>query len=360
MVRTLDLTTSQRVLLIGCGLGYLAKALYAACRKETKLCLVEPDPELAALAEANGYTSRKLPNVHCIVTGQLRVLSAEISALPTETHVIVAPYLRRLSRARSDPWSKYLHALSVELASAQVYNPLLAVTQCTNQDQLKILPSWNMLDLTAKRSVAVVGAGPSLDPCIQTLRAKRDDFTIIAASGACPALLSRNIVPDFVIALEALDTVLTDLNDLPASVPLIVFASTNSQVLIQHRNCFVGNPDGSPKLESRGGSSIIPALSLALKLVADSVFMIGVDLGAGSVPYANGVQRTFSYAADAPLPKFAAMRFHLDALLQTTHENTRVYHVSDVAVPLSGTTLLSTAALASPHYTNNVISLSHA
>jgi hypothetical protein len=190
----------------------------------------------------------------------------------------------------------------------------------------------------------VAGAGPSLEECTPALRRHRSRFVLVAASGAVPPLRSARIDPDWVIALEARDAVLNDLASLQPETPIIVFESTHPQAILSaHGPVFCGRG-----LESRGGTTLVPALDFALRCSANDVFLIGADLGYGSRAYAAGAKRE-PKRGDLPAgvpPKFLAMRAALENLLERKPRDARVvYHVLSVAPVLRTARRMQPAAL---------------
>jgi hypothetical protein len=96
------------------------------------------------------------------------------------------------------------------------------------------------------------------------------------------------------------------------------------------------HPSGN--LQARGGSSVIPALDLALHGSRASVFIVGVDLGYQSGGYASGSRRSDAIDAsrtDVP-PKFLSMRSGLEAVIEG-HGSRTITHVLANGLPLRGT-----------------------
>ncbi|MFP4442833.1 MAG: 6-hydroxymethylpterin diphosphokinase MptE-like protein, partial [Spirochaetia bacterium] len=67
------------------------------------------------------------------------------------------------------------------------------------------LNSMNVKEITKgiKRPIVVFGAGESLEKCMEWVIKVRERVTVLAVDTALPALLAKNIFPDFVCALEA-------------------------------------------------------------------------------------------------------------------------------------------------------------
>jgi hypothetical protein len=204
-----------------------------------------------------------------------------------------------------------------------------------NRDRLDSLPHAPDICLELGKDVVVAGAGPSLDECAPALRRHRSKFVLVAASGAVPPLRAAGIDPDWVVALEGKDTVVNDLADLPEKISTVVFECTHPQIVrAARRKLFFG--DG---LETRGGTTLIPALDFALQCSMEDVILVGADLGYGNRVYASGAKReclVMSVPSGVP-PKFLAMRAALENLLDGKLRAPRtVYHALRTGPALRG------------------------
>jgi hypothetical protein len=336
IVDALACTDERSVLLIGGGAGYLQRELRARLSRDARLTVFEPEPELCALSAANNELDVGFPGIQRVASTSKTVLSELISSLSESTRVIIAPYLKRTARNRRSPLFQMLHALASEESAGTTYYDALRVATQRNQVHLETMPPWTDLKFEREREICVVGAGPSLDNCAPALRDHRAQLTIIAASGAVPALLRHNIQPECVVALEALLVCTEDLANLPNDVPVIVFNCTSPAVLTAHAMLLRGDPPFAP-LTTRGGSTIIPALDLGLKSNAQNIYLVGVDLGQGPQAYANGTHRQSSSVLNEQAPKFRAMRYHLENLISVSTNSSRVWHALISGVPLRGT-----------------------
>jgi len=249
---------------------------------------------------------------------------------------VIALYFERIAAVMSSPLSGFVQMLRAERVSRTVYDSLLNDHLRSNEPVLNALPRALHVQLPRDKSVVVAGAGPSLEECAPALRRWRRQLMVIAASGAVPPLRAAGIDPDWVIALEARETVLDDLADLPQGISVVVFASAHPQVIQRIRGplyCGAG-------LDSRGGTTLIPALDFALQCSPCDVFLVGADLGHGSRTYAAGAKRDTARSNLLPgmSPKFLAMRAALENLLERRANESRVvYHVLTAAPTLRGT-----------------------
>lgn len=326
------------VLLIGGGLGYLVKAL-AERLPQANIILLEPEPELRKLALRSGIDYRSYPNVRVIVSSSVENIRNAISSCPKSTKVVISPYLKRLARTNTGKMFALINSTIVEEASAHVYSKALEIAQVSNAPKLEQLPSWKELPRVNNTNVCVVGAGPSLNQCGNTLIKLRKEFLIVAASGAVPPLLRLGIKPDCVIALEALESCARDLRDLPTHVSVVVFGCTNPTVVSSRECLYSGACDEQDALQTYGGTTVLPALHLAMQWNPEHIYLIGIDLDASRTPYADGAMRDSApYFPNQTRPKFRAMRFNLERLLSSLQSVSQIWHVIEHGNALKGTT----------------------
>jgi len=340
---TLAARDANATVIVGGGLGYLAEAVLNATGAEHSVVVIEPHAELVQLAR----TSRRdcayaiSSRVRVITAATHTMLATKLSGFATNAMVMVAPYLLRLAERKDFPLSGLMSIVRTELASGSVYNPLLNGCGERATDRLRDLPSALSARLPEHRMTIVVGAGPSLNACTGDLVEHRAQITILAASGAVPALKAARIIPDYVFALEAKSTIVNDLTDLPLGTKVVVFPATHPAILSSCRfTLMTGANRHGESLETRGGSSIIPAVDFALRAGDGDVALVGMDLSNHSGAYATGSLRNDSgeNPGNALSPKFLSMREGIERVLRDRLDGRRtVFHVLADGNPLKGT-----------------------
>lgn len=323
--------------LLGGGLGYLAEALAEADGGSHQIIVMEPDAALLQLAracrgEAKYFSS---PRIHHIRMAAPHLTAARLSGIVGSAQVIIAPYLERILALAPSPLSGFVQLLRAERVSRAIYDDMLNEHRRANRERLKSLPGVRDIRFPSGVRVVVSGAGPSLDECVSALRLHRLQFVLVAVSGAVPPLRSAGIDPDWVVALEGKEAVVDDLADLPRGIPTVVFESTHPEILRAPCASLVCGAG----LETRGGTTLIPALDLALQCSTVDVILVGADLGYTHHSYASGAKR--EPAGEGALhgvpPKFLAMRAALESLLEKKVRYPRViYHVLRTAPVLRG------------------------
>jgi hypothetical protein len=331
-------TDGVQIVVVGGGLGYVPEQI-VLMNTDTSVLVIEPDAALCEIANHCRPNAAYLssPRIHTVRASTPKAMARSLDKVSESASVIVAPYLLRIACCGGHPLANIMRILRAETASRSVYNTLVTVNESRNRAILVTLPGA----ITAppgSRPVLVAGAGPSLDLCVEAMRRFRPRFTLIAASGAVPALLKSEIVPDWTIALEAKESVVADVEGLPRGSNAVVFAATNSAVLKMDQLRLSSGIHPSGNLQTRGGSSVIPALDLALHGSRANVFIVGVDLGYQSGGYASGSHRSDAIDAsrtDVP-PKFLSMRSGLETVIES-HGSRTITHVLASGLPLRGT-----------------------
>jgi hypothetical protein len=339
----------ETIVIVGGGLGYVPEQAMTMC-PNARITVIEPDAALLQLArlhrpDAPYFTSR----MQIIVASTPTELSCATRDLPRSASMMISPYLLRIA-AHTDHWmSGFLRIARSELASRAVYDNLVRDHERLNLAILSALPSALDVVFDADLPIIVVGAGPSLDACLAAIHEHRHHCLVVAASGAVPSLLNSGIVPDWTVALEAKATVIGDVDQLPRASRTIVFPATNPEILTRSDlTLWSAGIPGRGCLETRGGSSAIPALDFALRASRQSILLVGLDLGHQSGSYSAGANRTSdeSTLLQTVPPKFLSMRAGLERVIDSHSDRAAtIYHVLDAGVPLRQTRLLTTRAL---------------
>ncbi|RPH95743.1 DUF115 domain-containing protein [candidate division KSB1 bacterium] len=335
------LSDASVTVLLGGGLGYLAESILDVQGADHTVIVIEPDVDLIALSHSvrsrSVYASSPRIMMKRVLSPQ--EMAEKCSDIPGTANMIIAPYFESLASSKQNVLSGFLRILRSERASKVVYDPLVLRNAEMNKTCLILLPSALDVRQDNGKPVLVVGAGPSLDLCVQTIRELRDRFVVIAASGAVPPLQARGVEPDWVIALEGREIINRDLSALSPATRMVAFPSVHPGVLSAHmQHTFAGVRSDGSGLETRGGSSLVPALDFALHIASTDIALIGADLSAGNGIYAQNANRDAAVEPMVDPPKYLAMRTGLERLLGGRNlSNRKVFHVLDKGAVLSGT-----------------------
>ena len=168
------------------------------------------------------------------------------------------------------------------------------------------LPECSELkNLFYKKDVVIVGAGPSVNRELQSLKKYRSRITIFATGHIAGTLLREGIIPDVIIITDPQPHMYQQVKGLNTkNIPLILLSTASSSVLdyyegpvyIAYQNGYKEAEETAEKIGVKafktGGSVTTTALDIALQFEAKKVIFVGVDLAyTGGNSHAEGVGR---------------------------------------------------------------------
>ncbi len=320
------------VTIIGSGLGYLERELQAHGIAFTP---VEIHPDMYSLRTkltAGDQVSTRKNNYRLLESAH------ELRSLITKQHsqsvIHISPYATALADELPAALAAELLAHKVLTASRSLYRPLISNNVLLNEEATRKLPQLQMSGRTCSRIALAIGAGPSLNNCINTIKLARESLMIVAASGAVPVLCANGLSPDWTIALEARENLIQDIEELEDDAKVVVFPWSMPKVF-ESRRLKVYLADEQTGLETSGGTSGLTAADFAFKVTRGNVYLLGMDLSDANGAYAEGAFRANS-EIQKEAPKFASMRTAFEEWLRD-HREHRVFQVlGDQAAPLKG------------------------
>ncbi|MFH0880744.1 MAG: 6-hydroxymethylpterin diphosphokinase MptE-like protein, partial [Lentisphaerota bacterium] len=144
------------------------------------------------------------------------------------------------------------------------------------------------------RAVVIVGAGPSLDATVETLKCAAGAIPIIACDAACSTLAHAGLVPDLIATTDDSERVWRHFAALPdrfRSVPLVCMLNSSWPVIRHHRGALYFGRSAAPcggVIERKTGLPMAlfdcgqcvghAALEAACLLGGNPVIMTGFDL----------------------------------------------------------------------------------
>ena len=282
------------IFFFGFGQGWHAEALRA--RTSAAVCVYEPCAgtrealargELAApdgvtvvgtLAGVMGFAAARNDMLTC------RLLAGAVPALRQEYPVEFARFVEAVKQARAD---------AELLSSTFNYTAARWVRHLAqNLPHIAAMPPLDALaGAFSGHAGIVIGAGPSLDGCLDTLRALQGRAVLCAVSTALPALARAGVTPDIVVAIEGhdLSAHFTDVPNLermallpgPVGNPAHFAVPTGRRFAHAPRGCAVSDwlerAWGCRQLPS-GGSVACTAFSALHLLGCDPLVLVGMDL----------------------------------------------------------------------------------
>jgi len=319
--------TSAQFTLIGVGLGYLAAEL--ARQGRLHKCY-EPFAELQRYAGQCGILNGA---VHEVQNGD--ALAADFRQIDCTQcgEIVVAPYVRALSDHLATDVREAVNRLQVANQSRKFYAPLIERNMRLNVSRWSALRQLQSEFSRSDKPAIAIGAGPSLDRCMDVIHGNREKFLLIAASGAMPALSAAMIQPDWTVALEARETLAGDLVFAAPSQKTVVFPWTHPAAFNNRELQLYGADENA--IVTSGGTSAITAADLALKLTSGPLFLIGIELTNSHGSYANSANR-LSADTRTPAPKFEIMRTALQEWAQANCGREITHVLPDGVVPVHG------------------------
>lgn len=151
----------------------------------------------------------------------------------------------------------------------------------------------------------IVGAGPSVNQELPSLKQYRNNITIFATGHIAGTLLREGIIPDAIIITDPQPHMYQQVKGLDTKkIPLILLSTASSSVLDYYEDLFISHikmgiegrrnsrkKHGAKAFET-GGSVTTTALDIALQFKAEKVIFVGVDLAyTGGNSHAEGVGR---------------------------------------------------------------------
>ncbi|MBL0061219.1 MAG: DUF115 domain-containing protein [bacterium] len=299
---------------IGNGLGYLSRAL---SRRSLKCVTIELFADLFELSlETNCNAADKL-------CGNSEELMTILGQYGYGANIVILPYIMSLRSELSNDLRSLVEELQVTLQSQRVYKCMIDRNIETNRAQFSMLERLYIQEQQSCKLAIAVGSGPTLDACMQILAERRDELLLVAASGAVPVLSKNGIRPDWIVAMEARNSIVTDLEMADHASKVLVFPWTHPSVLNDDCLTLVAANE-SDGICTSGGSTGLAATDFVSMLTPGAIFMIGMDMCDSQGEYSAGVARTTANgtigASKFNIMRAAASRW---ACLQ----DKRVYHM---------------------------------
>lgn len=310
-------------IVFGFGFGYHVEALMERIPAGSRVLVVEPDPELFALAVEFVPLDKvlKYPGLSLAVGPEEHVVRElqriDITTSPLEPRICVHPALARLF---SEQYRRCENAIRGEfnravLDAATTIHWDLTWGKNTMENLPRVLASYPVrLLFNCFRGVPaiVVSAGPSLDVNIDVLKSAEGKAVIIAVGTALRALKAHSIRPTLVVSYDGSEANYRHFQGLAYDdIPLVYDPMIYPAIPREHGGqqwvmATTSNPFmpwlervlGSPGVIASGGSVATAALDVAVKLGCNPLIFVGQDLAyraghthaAGTVYQDNKVQ----------------------------------------------------------------------
>ena len=299
-IRT-EMRNNDIIIAFGIGLGYLLDETFN--RYPSKIFLYEPDLELLHFVLNNVDISEHLASGRVFITNDMDELLSKLSSTFVTKDKVEIVYLNNYAIIKN----KELLLLTqkvydicktkmVDINTITKFSRQWMVNTLSNIAEINNKSMYKLSDLEGKfsgQTAIVAGAGPSLKDNIEKIKKDRNKFILFAVNKAVGYLLDNDVVPDFVVCLDALNMERTIGNyssrlvntnciaDIRTDcyLPKVGFQKTflnfsETDFFIKKLMNF--NPD--IKLYDIGGTASSFALVAAAKMGFSKIILAGIDL----------------------------------------------------------------------------------
>ncbi len=282
----------------GCGLGYQIYQLYVVSEGAISITVYETNKDLVDYAFKYGVLSWIPEEVLRIsIVENYEEYNNKVSG--NTGRMYLKPYILACDDAEQKNKLKQVFSRYVFLYDA-THN--LKLNYYENRKlNIPYVSEIDYADL--KRDMVIIGAGPSLDHNIDVLRTWQGKKTLIAAGTVWKKLLREGIKPDFVIIMDPYDIVFQQVDgieDLSATLLITSQAYWKVGRYYEGKKYLIPQFSGIDEITLNmekdgithwiaGGSVTVFELEFAVRMFADKIYLVGVDLSLpGGLTHAEG------------------------------------------------------------------------
>lgn len=295
--------------IIGCEMGYLAYALYTLYDGDIDIYIYNPDKDQVRLALDYGVLSWIDENRLHIYTDlkEEELLdgfsTVESSGEYSTGYYVYDEMLGEFSENYRKVLDKFVFNNKTELFFKEISRRNFVINKRYLEKTIYDIDARQL-----KKDWIIVAAGPSLDDQIDFIKNNSDRCTIIAASTVYKKLLTYDIVPDYIAAIDPQNRTYGHLEGVEnTDTPLIMTITSNWKFGAKYKGdkyiypassvSYVEEYFADRKIETLklGGSVTILAIRAAIELGADIIQLVGADMGfPGGMSHVKG---TMDYSA---------------------------------------------------------------
>jgi len=236
--------TEGVLVLLGMGLGYLAKVLGQRVNEECALLVYEADPGIFKTAMERVDLTKLLSSsmVKILVGSEAKVGTwcyfymlktvGNVQVISYEPAFRVAPTLYRQKRDKE--LLPHTQNNLINHATAHRLGPLFVRGMLEAFPHVVKVPGVNQIrNLFAGKPAVLIAAGPSLAKNVHDLKMAKGRAVLISVDTVLGYLLARGIIPDFVVSVDPQDETYTKYHgvDIPREVALVFHPSCNAEIV---------------------------------------------------------------------------------------------------------------------------------
>ena len=307
-----EMKPNDIIITFGIGLGYLLDEVYNTY--PSRIFVYEPDINLLHFVLNNVDISEHLSSGRVYISNDLDELLNKLSSVYLTKDKVEIVYLQNYAFVKNKELlmltqkvfdtckSKLVDVSTIAKFSERwLINTLDNIT-AVNKNECYLLS--DLEDKFIGQTALILGAGPSLADNIDKIKANRGSFVIFAVNKVVRYLEENNIVPDFIVCLDA-GNMETTLNASPEylartncimdiRVDKTIFNKKFKKVFVSFSNADtviakLAQTNSFIKTYEAGGTSTILATVAAVKMGFSKVVLAGIDLAfKDNIIYANG------------------------------------------------------------------------
>ena len=307
-----EMRPNDIIVVFGLGLGYLLDEVFTTY--PSRIFVYEPDLNLMHFVLSNVDISEHLSSGRVYITNDLDELIKKLETTYISKDKLEIVYLQNYAIVRNKELlimtQRAFEACKSKLVDVNTiakFSERWLVNTMNNISSVNNGEAYLLSDLENKfigQTAMILGAGPSLADNIQRIKMHRSRFVIFAVNKVVKYLEQNNIIPDFVVCLDAgnMDRTIEANPHYLSQINCIVDMRADKTLFAKpFKKIFVNFSDtdfivtklakSNPfmKIYESGGTSTIMALVAAAKLGFSKIVLAGIDLAfKDSMVYADG------------------------------------------------------------------------
>ena len=296
----------------GIGLGYLLDETFNT--HPSRIMIYEPDIKILHFVLNNVDISEHLASGRVTIFTDLDELIKKLSSMYLTKDKVEIVYLKNYAIIKNQELITLTQKVYDTCKSKMIdINTITKFSKNWLENSIKNIAKVNnsatylLSDLVNKfegQTALIVAAGPSLNENIEKIKSNREKFLIFAVNKVLRTLLSNDIIPDFLVCLDAANTdyTLVGLEDYLPKINCIMDLKSDNNILNKNfRRCFISFSENDFAIRNLmeynrfiktleiGGSATTMAYVSAVVLGFSKIIFTGLDLAfKDDVIYSSG------------------------------------------------------------------------
>ena len=296
----------------GIGLGYLLDETFNT--HPSRIMIYEPDIKILHFVLNNVDISEHLASGRVTIFTDLDELIKKLSSMYLTKDKVEIVYLKNYAIIKNQELITLTQKVYDTCKSKMIdINTITKFSKNWLENSTKNIAKVNnsatylLSDLVNKfegQTALIVAAGPSLNENIEKIKSNREKFVIFAVNKVLRTLLSNDIIPDFLVCLDAANTdyTLVGLEDYLPKINCIMDLKSDNNILNKNfRRCFISFSENDFAIRNLmeynrfiktleiGGSATTMAYVSAVVLGFSKIIFTGLDLAfKDDVIYSSG------------------------------------------------------------------------